>query len=350
MVVVVMPPLTSVAAAARKAEPVSLAGPHLWRRMSLYARVVIVNTTVLLVAVVLLVVSPATVSFPVAAEQGVVLALGVTTMAVSNAVLMRVNFRGLTSVVRRMSTLDVLQLPERLPEMGGRDARTLIAVFNGMVNRLETERRTSTRRAVHALESERRRIGLELHDEIGQRLTGTLLELSRLAEEVPAHTRSLVMTIQDQQRSTLEEVGALAWQLRPALLDDLGLGKALESLAASMSERAGTEVEVSVPGAIDGLSSDDELAVYRVAQEAVTNALRHTRATLVQLTVRRTSTDLLLEVTDDGLGMGADAQTGPGIRGMRERALLVGGRLTVAAAPVRGVRVTLEVPTRLGQS
>ena len=321
----------------------SLVGLHPWRRLSLYLRVVIVNTAVLIAAVVVLVLSPATVSFPVAAEQGVVLALGVATMVMSNAILLRVNFRGLTSVVRRMSTLDLLQLPDRLPETGGRDARTLIAGFNSMVDRLESERRASTRRSLHALESERRRIGRELHDEIGQRLTGTLLQLGRLADEVDEAARARVLSIQEQQRSTLDEIGALAWQLRPALLDDMGLLRALEALAATMGE-GDTEVTASLPGHLSGLDSEQELAVYRVAQEALTNAVRHSRARHVLLNVDKAGDFLRVEVVDDGRGIHAEAQAGPGIRGMRERSLLIGGRLSVATAHRGGVRVLLEVP------
>lgn len=322
----------------------ALVGLHPWRRLSLYARVLIVNTLVLVAAVLVLVVSPATVSFPVAAEQGTVLALGVVAMAASNAVLLRVNFRGLTSVVRQMRTLDVLQAPERLAETGGRDARTLIAGFNHMVDRLEAERRSSTRRALHALESERRRIGRELHDEVGQRLTGSLLQLGRLADEVPEPWRAVVLELQEQQRATLDEVGSMAWQLRPALLDDLGLVEALGALSGSLRDGGGPTVVVSVPESVPGLSPEEELVVYRIAQEAVTNAVRHSGATVVRLGLATGSASLVLDVVDDGSGLSAEAQAGPGIRGMRERALLVGGRLTVSSAQPHGVRVRLALP------
>ena len=212
---------TSRSAIAR-VRPDSLSGWHPWRRLPLYVRVVVVNTSVLVAAVVVLVFSPATVSFPLAAEQGLVLAIGVVAMAVSNAVLLRVNFRGLTAVVRRMSTLDLLQRLERLPEIGGLDARTLIAGFNGMVDRLESERRSSTGRTLRALEGERERISRELHDEVGQRITATLLQLRRLAAAVPDAERPW-RSVQEQLRATLDEVGALAWQLRPPPLEDLGL-------------------------------------------------------------------------------------------------------------------------------
>ena len=199
-----------------------------WWDLSLYARVVLVNSTVLLLAVLALVVTPATVSFPIATEQGLVLAAGAVIIAVANAVLLRLNFRGLRAVVRRMETIDVLKPEQLLPETGGPEAKALIAGFNTMLERLQNERRTSARRTLSAIEGERRRIGRELHDEIGQRLTGTLLQLQRLAGDLPEPFRSEVECLQEQQRATLDEVGALAWQLRPALLDDLGLLSAIE--------------------------------------------------------------------------------------------------------------------------
>lgn len=337
---------TSRSAIAR-VRPDSLSGWHPWRRLPLYVRVAVVNTSVLVAAVVVLVFSPATVSFPLAAEQGLVLAIGVVAMAVSNAVLLRVNFRGLTAVVRRMSTLDLLQRPERLPEIGGLDARTLIAGFNGMVDRLESERRSSTGRTLRALEGERERISRELHDEVGQRITATLLQLRRLAAAVPDADRPLVRSVQEQLRGTLDEVGALAWQLRPPLLEDLGLVRALEALVAALQDHADPRIGTDFPPLIEGLADEQELAVYRIAQEALTNALRHGAAANIRVTVAQDHAGLVLEVVDDGRGMSAASQAGPGVRGMRERALLLGGLLTINEGDAgEGVRVRLELPRK----
>jgi two-component system sensor histidine kinase UhpB len=319
-----------------------------WWNLSLYMRVVLVNSTVLLLAVLALVVSPATVSFPIATEQSMVLVVGAVVIAVANAVLLRLNFRGLRAVVRRMETIDVLRPEQVLPETGGPEAKALIAGFNTMLARLETERRTSARRTLSAIEDERRRIGRELHDEIGQRLTGTLLELQRLAGDAPEPFKSEIGSIREQQRATLDEVGALAWQLRPALLDDLGLPSAIDALAESLREPA-VNIETSFPAGLTTLPPELELVVYRIAQESLTNAVRHAMASHIELELEARADRLMLRVTDDGLGFSTATSEGPGIRGMRERALLVGGRLHVGAASTkrrpghRGSTVLLEV-------
>lgn len=313
-----------------------------WWNLSLYVRVVLVNSSVLLLAVLALVVTPATVSFPIATEQGLVLGGGALVIAIANAVLLRLTFSGLKAVVHRMETIDVLKPEDLLAVKGGPEAKTLIIGFNTMLDRLQTERRTSAQRTLSAIEGERRRIGRELHDEIGQRLTGTLLQLQRLADDLPEPLKAEVRCIQEQQRSTMDDVGALAWQLRPALLDDLGLLSAVEALAESMSEPA-VEVDTSLPEQLTALPPDLELVVYRIAQEALTNAARHADASAVELSLQKVGPYVVLEVRDDGRGFAGLAE-GSGLMGMRERAALVRADLSVISQPRHGTTVRLRVP------
>ena len=315
------------------------------RTMSLYVRVVAVNAAVLLVAVLVLVLTPAGVSSQTA-EEGVTLALVLVVMVVANALLLKVTFSGLATLVRRMETLDVLQPRERLPQMGGAEARALITGFNTMLDRLEDERLASTRRMVTNLEGERQRIGRELHDDIGQRLTGMLLQLGRIQAEAPDSLLARISGVQNEARATLDEVGALAWQVRPGVLDDLGLVSALEALGDSLVAHGSARIDTAMPDRLDRMTSEVELAVYRIAQEALTNAVRHSGATAIKLELRRSRQDLILQVSDNGRGLSVAENEGPGLRGMRERALLVGGRLRIhAQAP--GLRVRLAIPTRL---
>jgi len=312
--------------------------------VSLYVRVVAVNAGVLAVAAATLAFTPATISFPVALGEGLVLAGGVVVMVVANAILLRVSFRGLEGLVQRMETLDVLQPRERLPLAGGRETRTLIEAFNGMLDRLELERRASTRQTLSALEGERRRIGQELHDEIGQRLTGILLQLGRVSAEAPEPLNDRLGAVSEQARAALDEVGELAWRLRPGVLDDLGLASALRALVQTLQEHSETRIELVLPDRLDPIAPEVELAIYRIAQEGLNNALRHARARTVELRLGLDDDALRLVVADDGRGIASDEGEGPGIRGMRERSLLVGGRLRIDSPWGRGVRVRLDVP------
>jgi two-component system sensor histidine kinase UhpB len=316
------------------------ADPRVW---SLYAQVVAVNTAILVGATMLLVLSPVTVSFPLAAEQGLLLGVGVTVIVLANATLLRLSFQGLSGLVRQMKTLDVLRTGQRLPLRGGLETRALIVGYNTMLDGLEAERRTSTRRSVTALEGERRRIGHELHDEIGQRLTGIVLQLSRVRDEIPATLRPQLRRIQNEVRATLDEVGTLAWQLRPGILDDLGLLRAIEALGDSLRDHGTANVVLDLPSRIPRTDAETELALYRVAQEALTNAVRHAHASTITLRLSADGSVLNLDITDDGHGFPDEAVEGAGIRGMRERALLIGGRIDVDSRRGHGTRVHLRV-------
>lgn len=312
--------------------------------MSLYVRVVCVNAVVLAVAAALLALTPATVSSPVAMEEALILAGGVLAMIVANAILLRNSFRGLEGLVERMRTLDVLQPRHRLRVLGGRETQTLIGTFNAMLERLETERRLSTRRTLSALEGERRRIGQELHDEIGQRLTGILLQLGRVSAEAPEDLRGRIASVQGEARAALDEVGALAWQLRPGILDDLGLVSALRALVQGLDEHADAKISVALPERMVPMSPEVELAVYRVAQEGLINALRHSGALRIGLELLADQDGLHLLIEDDGRGLPEGETEAPGIRGMRERALLIGGSLQIDSDWGRGLTVRLDVP------
>jgi two-component system sensor histidine kinase UhpB len=322
-------------------------GPR-YRRLSLYARVLTINVAVLIVACAVLAFTPATVHFPIGVEEGAVLAVGLLVMVVANAALLRVSFGPLAELVRRMRTIDLLMPGQRIPIEGGFEVRAVIAGFNEMLARLEEERRRSSSRALRVQDEERRRIGQELHDEIGQRLTAILLELKRALREAPEEIRPHLQEAQEATRATIDEVGQLAWQLRPGVLDDLGLVSALDSLAGSFEDSSGLDVERTFPAVVPRLESDVELAIYRVAQEALTNAARHGHADRIRLTVEVEDGIVRLEVEDDGVGLPDGYSEDWGIRGMRERALLAQGHFEIRSRPGGGVRVTLEIPLAAG--
>jgi two-component system sensor histidine kinase UhpB len=311
-----------------------------YQGLPLYWHVLVVNAAVLIGATLLLIFTPVTVSARIKLNEALILVAGLVVMMAANALLLRVSFEPLSRLTRVMRSVDLLEPRERLSAEGSVEIASVIRTFNEMLARLERERRQSTRRIVHALEDERTRIAQELHDEIGQRLTAVLLELA--APGVPAELAPRAAAAQEAIRETLGLVGQLAWRLRPSMLEDLGLAKALDALASSAQEQAGIPVQRSLQIPAAPLDPEVELVVYRIAQESLTNALRHAQATRVELELTVSGQLLTLQVHDDGRGFGDGHTEGAGIRGMRERALLVGGRLRVESRD--GVRIRLDVP------
>jgi two-component system sensor histidine kinase UhpB len=234
-----------------------------------------------------------------------------------------------------MRKIDLLQPGHRFPEQGGVEVAELTRAFNEMLERLEAERRESGQRALRAQEGERRRIASGLHDEVGQVLTGVLL---RLDDE---ETKEAV-------RQALDEVRRIARELRPEMLEQLGLVSALTELSRKFADSSGVRVERRFATDLPPLSDDAELAVYRVAQESLTNVARHADATRVEITLEPGAGSVVLRVLDDGRGMpvsdGFALNGHGGLRGMRERALLIGGALAVKGGSEGGVEVRLEVP------
>jgi signal transduction histidine kinase len=214
------------------------------------------------------------------------------------------------------------------------------------VERSRLVARDSLQRVVTAQEAERRRLARELHDETGQALTSILLGL-RTVQEAPDDSAraAAVADVRELVRSTLQDVRQLAVELRPSALDDFGLVPALERLSHTFAESTG--ISVDFHSAVDDrLPPDVETALYRIVQEALTNVVKHARASRVSVVVARKPTSVTAMVEDDGVG-GEAASTrdgGLGLVGMRERVALLGGRLTLEMRPDEGTTVLAEVP------
>ena len=309
--------------------------------MLLFWRLFALNAVVFILGTLALALSPATVSFPVELTEAVVLVVGLTVMLLVNLALVRLTLSPLERLTGLMRRIDLLRPGARLDVSGPPEVRDLGHVFNEMLERLEVERRDAGRRALAAQEAERKRVAQELHDEVGQALTAVLLHLKDLYERVPMELRDDVAHAQEAARGSLEDVRRVARHLRPEALDDLGLTSALTALCNRASE-GGVRVERRIERSVPPLDAEQELVLYRVAQESLTNALRHADATRIELTLARRGDGVLLSVRDDGKGLDG-ARAGNGIRGMRERAVLVGGRLAVEDRPGDGVEVPLEL-------
>jgi signal transduction histidine kinase len=230
-----------------------------------------------------------------------------------------------------------------------------IAVQNALAYRelqhAEAVRRHLLDRVISAQEEERRRIARELHDEIGQLLTSLLVGLRSVEEmATPEAMGARIEKLRKDTATTLTEVRRLARGLRPNLLDDLGLDAALSLYAEEFGRTNGIRTDVHVTGLSNTrLPSPVETALYRIAQEALTNAARHAGATTVSLVVRRGPSEVRLVVEDDGRGFDADTALQPtrdhlGLLGMRERATLLNGRLWLESGPGKGAAVYVALP------
>jgi two-component system sensor histidine kinase UhpB len=317
-------------------------------RLPLLWRVFAINAVLLVVATLLLAFTPATIHASIAFFEGLDLAVGLVVMLAANLVLLRHTLGPIERLVERMRTVDLLRPGQRLVERGGTEVTSLVRAYNQMLERLEAERRESARRALQAQEAERLRIARGLHDEVGQVLTGVLLQLDVLVAADEAGRRRGVEETKQAVRQALEEVRRIAQELRPEMLEQLGLVSALTELSRKFGDQSGIRVLRRFADDLPPLSDEAEIAIYRVAQESLTNVARHAHASQVEVALQPGIDSVILSVVDDGHGIPETASLNGhgGLRGMRERAVLVGGALAVKPGRAGGVEVRLEVPAR----
>ena len=304
------------------------------------------NGSVLVIALLLLTFSPIEIDAPIETDQFALLLAGFVVLVALNLVLLRRVLSPLSQLTQLMSSVDPDRPGLRLSGVRLRSAegQALVASFNAMLDRLESARREAARTALAAQEAERLRVARELHDEIGQTLTAVTIQAERAAESDPDKAAAL-QRVADAVRESLDEVRRIARELRPEALDDLGLVNALIALCTRVGAQDGPVVKRELQGKLPALSPDMELVIYRIAQEGLTNALRHSGARSATVSLVADAETLTLTVTDDGKGMPLHLPSGTaGIAGMRERALLVGGRLSIKSRPDRGTEVRLSIP------
>ena len=312
--------------------------------MPLYWRVFATNATAVLLAFLALVFAPVTVSIPVTTAELAILVAGLLGMLALNLVLLRPAFRPLDTLADTMRRHDPLSPGVRVPVDGEPDVAALAEAFNDMLERLESERRESARQALRVLEGERSRIARELHDEVGQTLTGVMLQVEGLAARIPDELHEQLDELRETARRGTEDVRRIARRLRPEALEDLGLQSALAALATAFAEQAGIRVDRRLEPGLE-LTEEQELVVYRVAQEALTNVARHAGAKRVDLRLERAGDRVALSVRDDGRGITEAAKgSSQGIRGMRERAMLIGADIDIRGSAGKGTTITLSIP------
>jgi two-component system sensor histidine kinase UhpB len=315
------------------------------KRLPLLWRAYIASALIMVGAALLLIFTPVTIHAPISFAQ-LVLVLGTL------AVMLLLNLWGLRRVLAPllrltevMGKIDPDRPGERISDLGsyGPDVAALTNAFNKMLDRLEDERRESTRVALSAQETERQRLAAELHDEIGQTLTAAAIQIEHAADagaDSPADLRQVAGTV----RETLDEVRRISRELRPEALDDLGLVNALISLCSRVARDSGIRIERQLEH-LPELTPELELVIYRVAQESLTNVIRHAEASEAKVSLTSDDHGVVLSIADNGRGLPAPvpARTA-GISGMRERARLVQGRLAIESSDGAGTVVRLDAP------
>jgi two-component system sensor histidine kinase UhpB len=312
----------------------------------LLAQVLAVN--LLLVAGTVLVATVALdthLSLVVRGREALVLGLAIIATLLGNWLLLRRRFEPLDQLISAMETTDLAgPHAPRLPthRSDSSEVQRLEGAFGKMVSRLEAERRHAGKAAIQAQERERRRIAQDLHDEVNQALTAVSLRLQASIERAPEELRKELLETKRLSGQAMEELLALARQLRPAVLDDHGLIPALHSQVRDFAEQTGVRAKFNARGAVPQLSQEQQLVIYRVTQESLSNIVQHAsaRAVDVELSfIGRT----VLRVSDDGCGFAGPRNGGLGLSGMRERALLAGGQLSIWSDPGQGTRVELTI-------
>jgi two-component system, NarL family, sensor histidine kinase UhpB len=262
----------------------------------------------------------------------------------------------LERLIEEMEKVDLSRpgplLPRSIDGIGEtEEVERIELAFLRMMRRLEAERRRAGSAALQAQEEERARVARDLHDEVNQSLTGLLLRLEAAREAAPPELEAGLAETKALANQAMQELLSLARQLRPTALDDLGLIAAVGGQVEQLA-RGELQAEFAVRGDFSDLDDDTQLVVYRVAQEALSNATRHSGADHVAVRLHRSEEEgVALEVSDDGRGFAFDeSEGGLGIAGMRERALLIGGKLTIESRPEHGTTVRLTVPGHPGEA
>ena len=279
-------------------------------------------------------------------RQFLVLAAAILTTVLVNAVVLRRRFAPLEELIATMERVDLVT-PGVRAEATDDDSEDVIRLreaFNRMLDRVEHERSEGASAVLHAQEAERARLARDLHDEANQALTGVLLRLQAMTHGAPPALAAELRETQDVATQAMKELLHLARELRPTALDDHGLEAALTTQVERFGRQAGIRATLDLAAGLDDVvGGDGQLAAYRVVQESLSNVARHAEAQSVHVEIRRRDGRVVVRIVDDGCGIDPQAPRGLGLTGMRERALLAGGSLSVLSVPSKGTTVELTI-------
>ena len=322
------------------------------RQRTLLTQVLAVNTAlVALVAFVAALVTRDRLSGPVSTEGLLMIVLAISSAVLLNSLLLRRRLEPIERLAETMSRVDLASPGMRasVPKKAAREVQRLGADFNRMLSRLEDERRDSGRAVLRAQEEERSRIAQDLHDEVNQALTAILLRLSATISDAPLGLQAELRETQQLATQAMEELLTLARQLRPTALDDHGLVPALASQVANFGDRTGIASNFQRYGSLPKLTDEEQLVIYRITQESLSNIAQHADARHVDVELSAVGRTVL-RIRDDGRGFKgvprANGRAHLGVSGMRERALLVGGHLQIFSEPGEGTTIELTMEGR----
>jgi two-component system sensor histidine kinase UhpB len=326
------------------------------RRSTLLTQVLAVNAALVGVTALIAAIAARNRLADVATGDGLlVLLLTVASAILLNSLLLRARLEPMHRLVEAMTDVELTRPGMRVQtaRWSAREVHVLTDAFNRMLARLEQERREAGRAVLRGQEQERGRIAQDLHDEVNQALTAILLRLSATIGDAPFGLRSELQETQELVAQAMNELLTLARQLRPTALDDHGLIAALATQVSEFGHSTGIQTRFHHHGEVPTLSDEEQLVIFRVTQESLSNIAKHASARGVDVElsfVGRT----LLRVRDDGHGFIAPRARngnghvhgrpgGLGLNGMRERALLVGGNLHIYTAPGAGTTIELTM-------
>ncbi|MDB4894772.1 MAG: two-component sensor histidine kinase [Firmicutes bacterium] len=271
--------------------------------------------------------------------------------------ILRVAFQPLFTMHATLDRVRQGDFSARVPDVGGDpDTARVIETANLMLDRLAEHRQAVAAQILRAMEEERKRIARELHDETSQSLTSMVVNLQVIEQQMggqPEELSGRVRLTKEVAQRTLDETRRLMFDLRPSVLDDLGLVPALRWFISQRVQPMGLTVEFQPAGLDHRLSDELETAFFRIMQEAITNTVKHARATHVTITLAKEGGAIVGSVQDDGSGFHPmrvrkdEVGRGLGLFGMHERAALVGGSVDIDSAPGRGTTVRVTVPDRV---
>jgi two-component system sensor histidine kinase UhpB len=319
-------------------------------RVSLFAQVLGVNTVIIVATVfVASVIAQFDLSTQTGMESFLVAVVAILATVLVNGLVLRRRFAPLEELISSIDDVDLERprLHTKLQPGEPDDIAQLRHAVEGMLSRLDEERRRRASAVIAAQETERARLARDLHDEVNQSLTGILLRLTAIGADADPTTRHRLKETRDLTQAAMLELLRLSHDLRPTALDDLGLSAAIGERLRTLARDSGLQVSLDVGADLPVLGGDRETVLFRVVQEALSNVVQHADASKVNVSLQARADDgVLLTIADDGSGFDPAAfrpgDEHAGLTGMNERALMSGGVLRLDSGAT-GTTVELEL-------